>query len=242
MAINLEAKREELESKGAGIGINRALAPGNHVVTIHDMSIKPTKNNGYIVSMFVEGPDLTKFGFRGWAIDNNDLSKGYYKGATGWVKLQQYPYSTKTFEDGRTRDRDTSIIADLIKIAKLSGRYNEFLQGQEPDMEGVVAKAAKVFAGANINLLVAGEETLKNGYTNYYLFIPRTGKGTYAMEIPDLIPSKLEKFNPAEHIIKQNKEELNGFGPEAPLAMVDESLMAEPVLNTDLGAGDELPF
>ena len=208
MAINLTAKKEEILKSTSNL--SKTLLPGSEVCTITKISFKKNDWNnmdGYDIILSLEGKDLTDQGFVGFFIDKEDESLGRVKGAVGNVKMSQYSFATKEYPATNVKaaqvvERDTTILTELGKLAKICGKYDELFEGEVENIEMFIAKAGEVLVGGKVNLTIGGREYLdKNNYIKYELFIVRSEKGAYAMETPGVNPSKLVVFNAAKHII-----------------------------------------
>lgn len=208
MAIDLGAQKEEVMKERSNL--NKSLTPRVEVCTILGFTCR--KNDyrdmdGYDIAMLVEGKDLTSQGFEGFFIDKEDESLGRYKGAVGSVKLSQYTFATKTFpakgtKPEQTVDRDTAIVTEFGKIAKLVGKVDELFEGEVADIPSLIAKASTVLVGSKLNLSIGGKEYDKKGFTKYELFLIKADKGLFNMEVPGKTPSFLQQFDPAKHIVK----------------------------------------
>ncbi len=209
MAINLGAKKEEVSKLTSNF--SKTLTPRSEVCTINGVSFRKNdyKNqDGYDVSLILEGADITEQGFEGFFIDKDNPSLGRHKGPVGNVALSQWSFASKVWpaKNGKPEqvvDRDSDIIAELGKVARLVNKIDALFEGEEEDIEAVMNKASEVFKGTKINVLIAGQKYEKNGFLKYNLFVPKAEKGFYNMEAPNTVPSKLQPFDPAKHIIEK---------------------------------------
>lgn len=208
MAINLGAKKEEVLKQGNYL--SKTLVPGSGVFTLVGMTCKANDYNdqdGYDITMNLEGEDLTALGFEGFFLDVEDPSLGRHKGAVGKVKLNQYTYVTKTFAETATKaeqtiDRDSAIINDLGKLAKIFNKVDELFEGEVDGIPALIAKAERLFKGCKLAAVIGGKQYIdKKGYTQYELYLVKPDKNFYNMESVDAIPSKLTVFNPSKHIV-----------------------------------------
>lgn len=230
MAIDLGSKKEAaLKPKR---NLSKTITPRNEVCTI--LGVKFRKNdynnqNGLDVLLNLVGEDLTDQGFEGFFIDKDNPALGRHNGPVGDVKLSMWSYVTKTFpprngKEGKTIERDQSIIEDLGKVASLCNKVDEFFQGSFDDAIGIIEHANDVFKGCKLNFLIAGKEYMSNGYTKYDLFLPKTDTGYFAMEVPGTEPSLVQKFDPSIHIIRKKAvATVTEFAPvDATLVGLDE--------------------
>lgn len=222
--INLGAHKEQVMKEK--VNLNKSLTPRSEVCTIHGLTFKHNDYNGqdgYDVSLVLEGKDLTSHGFEGFLIDQNNPELGRYKGPIGTVKLSQFTFVTKVWagKNGKPDnevDRDTAIVLELGKIAKIVNKVDELFSGDSPNIEAVIEKASRVFAGTKINVTIGGKEYEKNGYSRYELFLVKPDKNFFNMEEPGKTPSYLQKFDPVKHLIPKKAGSGSTVAGDAPVA------------------------
>lgn len=202
-----------LSTKNLGITEKKTpkvLQPGNHMIEIMSVSIDgvPYNKDAYHINLQVQGPDLGAE-FDGFFIDMKDESKGKYKGQTGRVRTNEYPYADGETKTGIKVYRDNEMMKAVKNLCSAMGLSTWFdAQDNKHDtIEQFLAQFEKdkPFKGKHIRACIAGREYQnKQGYTNYDLYLPKGTKGHYAYEsaqVPENA-SKIIKFDPAIHITK----------------------------------------
>lgn len=194
---------------------SKTLTPGVHVVRINSIELVPGFQAGaYRVQLNVEGPDLGP-DFEGFFIDPNNQNLGRYKGQIGRVNLSRYEYADAVTKTGIQVYRDRSILRDLAKLAGALNIRQELDEIQADTIEEYMNKAASLFAGKKLKMVIAGKQYEKNGYIQYNLFIPRTNgnETAYVREGGD--ETNLINFDPNVHIIKlqQQSQSVDSFEP-----------------------------
>lgn len=232
--INLSETKKQLDAVKPFI--NKELEPGTHVCTINSISYR--KNNfdeeGLHVTLNLEGPEITDEGFEGFNIDNNDPSKGKYKGAVGKVDLQKYAYNSKdgTSKSGRkfSINRDLSIQSALNNLAKALGKDREVMEGEVEDIVAVIKKASDVLSGSKIRIVIAGKEYESKGYIHYNLYLPKFVKGKDIYQAVDKNPELLQEFDENTMVTK--------------LAKTSATQQPKPTTidDFDVSSADDLPF
>ena len=201
-----------------GSAVPKVLQPGNHIVTINSVKLEvpPFNKDAVYVVLGVEGPNMGE-NFEGFWINKDDESLGRHKGQVATIKLSQYPYSDGTTKTGIPIKRDVELLKGLQNLCKALN-CSDWLVAQNNNhdtMESLFAQFAsdKPFVGKKLYCCVAGSEyTNKQGYTNFDLYFPRTGRGAYAFEAAGSEPSHVVPFNEELHIRRKKVEAVQSFG------------------------------
>lgn len=197
--------------------VPKNLTPGNYACVMHSIIMKKAEyvkeRDEYQIILNLEGPPLGDK-FEGFFIDNNDQSKGRYKGQSAMVRLSQYNYRDGETQNHYPINRDEEILKDLKRLCTELGCLEWFdnADGKFETVELFVEalNREQPFAGVSMNYCIAGKEYLnKKGYKAYELFLPRkTQLGRpYCKDA-----EKVQKFFESEHVKKNKPKELNeGF-------------------------------
>lgn len=193
----------------------KMIQPGNHVCKIHLVELEkvPYNDKAYHLSLIVEGPELKDF--EGFLIDKNDPSKGKYKGQSGRVKADLWPFRDDTIVSKKTGEkyeikRDDQIARFVDRLLKTC-RYKEHIEGETIEDFINNLNKARPYDGKWFNMCIGGREYKnKEGYVNYDLFLPKPTKTGFPMELNDVPPdsSRLIKFDQAKHIVKKKAPEV----------------------------------
>lgn len=181
----------------------KTMSVGNHKARIYDLRLIDGYNKGsYYVELSLEGEPQGE-DFQGFAYDNNDLSKGYAKGQVARVKSGRYAYEDKELPTGTVISRDQSILRFFMAIAKEQGT-SDMLDTIEADtIEDWVEKAKAVVCNDTyLYFCLGGKPYEKNGYTNYYLHLPKAEGTKVAISATE---DKVIKFNESEHLLEDKK-------------------------------------
>jgi hypothetical protein len=211
-------------------GLPKTLQPSNTMGRINNITLEDGFEEGQLnVVLHLESPDLGE-NFEGFLVDKDNPNGGRYRGQIGRVKIAPFAFSNAVV-NGRTIDRDLSILQALKSLASALGKTQELDLIEAATIEQYVKKAAKVLSGNTfLNWCLAGKEYLnKEGYTNYELFLPKAvykvRKAGEVEGVPyenidvEIDKSKLYKFDPVAHIRKKKAAAaVTGFSTPAPTA------------------------
>lgn len=192
-------------STQSGSGVKKTLGPGNHVVTINDVSLKPAnKNNGYTIVLHVEGPDMGPE-FDGFLKDPNNPGGPKFAGQVAKVRTTDYPAADGITKSGIKVFRDQQMLQTLDRLAISTGVQDRLKEIEAKDWDDMISQARRIFFGKKIAICAAGREwTNKGGYTEYDLFLPKGKNGKYAHTAADNTANLLT-FDTAEHIVKEKE-------------------------------------
>jgi hypothetical protein len=211
-------KTKEIAEKKSG-NISKVIFPGQHKVKINNLELKRfnfmESEGGYYLVMNVETEPIGA-GFEGFFIDPSDESKGRYEGQVGQVKTNKYFYKDTTLPSGVEISRDDEIIKQVKNICvqadcldwlvNADGKFNTI----EELIEGF--NEAKPFGDNYFNMTIGGKEYLnKQNHYNYDLYLPKYKKGFTLYEAVGTTNSNLLPYNETEHVIKAEKQDVEGF-------------------------------
>lgn len=215
MSGNLNTK----DVKVGGANISKTLQPGNTSckitgVSLEDFKFKP---GGYHLLLHMEGKDLGS-DFEGFFIDKDKPELGRHKGQVGKVKAGEWAFADGSTKSGIAVSRDGDILKFIKSLCMSLGITKWFDDQHEKhaNIESFVKafNDEKPFAGKYQKYCIAGKEYInRQGYSNYELFLPKFSKNGVPFEAEGVTPSKLLKFNEAEHIRKRKVENVDEFGP-----------------------------
>lgn len=201
-------------TQSAGSGIKKTLGPGNHLVTIYDMSLKPgfTPDALWLV-LHVEGPDMGP-DFDGFLKDPNNPGGAKFAGQVGRVRASQYAAADGEDKNGNKYSRDRTLLTTLDRLAASCGVQDRLKEINAADWNDMINQAKRIFIGKKLNMCVAGKAyTNKGGYTDYDLFLPKGVNGKYAHTAADTTASLLT-FSEAQHIIAEKEtKSVESFEP-----------------------------
>jgi hypothetical protein len=189
-------------------------------------------DKGYFLVLHLEGPDLGP-DFEGFFLDKDNESLGRHKGKVGKVKFNKFPYKDGQTKTGIVVERDADIIKALTNLLKEMGKQ-EWLESKdgkfdtiEDLIEGI--NAEKPYAGVMINYCIAGRQYLKqNGYTANDCYLPKWTRFAVPYESLTAVPSKLAKFDPAQHIDLPTP--VKAFDTEDDMTTQDMSAAADSIM------------
>lgn len=203
-------------------GLPKTVEPGERILKINNVHLKQfdfmKEEGSYFLILDVETKPIP--GFEGFLIDKDDPAKGCYKGQIGSVKTNQYSYKDGETKSGVKTDRNLDILRMIKSICIATGCLAWFdkADGKYETIEEFVEAFSKdaPFAGKYLKFCIAGKEYVNktNGYINYDLHLPKWQKGRVLFEAENATPSKLVKFNPDDHIIKQTIKSTAEFGED----------------------------
>lgn len=194
-----------VSTSSTGSGVKKTLSPGNHTVTINDMSLKPGyKNDGYTIVLHVEGPALGP-DFDGFLKDPNNPNGAKFAGQVGKVRATEYAAADGITKNGTKVYRDQQLLQTLDRLAISAGVQDRLKEIEAKDWEDMINQARRIFFGKKIAICAGGREwTNKGGYTEYDLFLPKSKNGKYAHTAADNTANLLT-YDAAEHIVKEKE-------------------------------------
>jgi hypothetical protein len=210
-----------------GGGASKTLEPGNQTCKISGVELEEfkLKEGAYNLILHMEGPDLGPT-FEGFFINKDDESLGRHKGAVGKVKAGEWAFADGTTKSGIEVSRDQDILKFLKSLCTaLGGNAPKWLtdqDGKHDTIESLVSafNVDQPYKDKYLNYCLAGKEWKdKKGYTRYELFLPKFSKNGVPFEATTAKPSKVLKYNDADHLKKAKVTEVTEFGNsnEAPL-------------------------
>lgn len=211
MAVNTKNVKTD-----TGGFVPKNLQPGNNICTIHSITMEKAsyvkERDEYEIKLVLEGPPLPNF--EGFNIDNNDPSKGKFKGQCAIVKLSQWNYKDGETTNGYKVVRDDDIVRDLTSLCKELGIL-DWIESKDgiATVEQLVQamNTEKPFAGISMHYCLAGREYLnKKNYKAYDLHLPRVDRSGKPFSKDD---QKVQKFFESAHIKAYvPKTMASGFG------------------------------
>lgn len=223
-------------------GMPKTIEPGEHVLKITQIRLHRfdfMEAGKYHLLLETETKPVADPNFEGFFLDVNDESKGRHAGQVGTIKMTYWPFADAVLKDGKEISRDVEIMKAIKNICVAAGCLKWFTgnKKQYQTIEELVEdfNTQAPFKDKYIRFCVAGKEYAHKttGFMKYDLYLPKPVKGRFVYE-PEITPlSKLVKFNPDEHIIRQSQN-IEKFGNS-------EGLEGKPIdpLSTDLG---DAPF
>jgi len=236
-------KTKEIAEKKSG-NIAKVIFPGQHKVKLNNLELKRFSfmeaEGGYYLVMNVETEPIGE-GFEGFFLDPNDESKGRYEGQVGQVKTNRYFYKDNTLPSGVQIERDQEILkqiknlcveADCLNwLVNADGKYDtieELVEGFNND---------KPYANVYFNMVVGGKEYLnKQNHYNYDLYLPKYKKGYTLYEAASKTSSKLLPYSEAEHVIKAERTDVEGFSSSE-----NDTLSDLPTGEVPFDTADDMP-
>jgi hypothetical protein len=204
-----------------GGGASKTLEPGNQQCKISGIELEEfkLKAGAYNLIMHMEGPDLGP-SFEGFFVNKDDESLGRHKGAVGKVRAGEWAFADGTTKTGIEVSRDQDILKFLKSLCTALGTdalkwLTVDQDGKHKVIETLVSafNTDQPFKGKYLNLCIAGKEWKdKKGYTRYELFLPKFSKNGVPFEATTAKPSKLLKYNDADHLKKAKVTEVTEFG------------------------------
>jgi hypothetical protein len=212
-----------------GGGSSKTLEPGNQQFKIAGVELEVFKlkeaEGALNLILHMEGPDLGPT-FEGFFINKDDESLGRHKGAVGKVKAGEWAFIDGTTKTGIAVSRDQDILKFLKNLCTaLGGNAPKWLtdqDGKHDTIESLVSafNVDQPYKDKYLNYCLAGKEWKdKKGYTRYELFLPKFSKNGVPFEATTAKPSKILKYNDADHLKKAKVTEVTEFGNtnESPL-------------------------
>ena len=237
-----EAKKK-LSTKGIKLGGKvKHLEPGEHVLKINKVYLKQfdfmKEDESYHLVLEMETKPIPNF--EGFLIDQNDPSKGNYKGQVGSVKTSYWPYKDKKLSNGDEISRDMDILRAIkfICAATKCLKWVDANEDKHETIEEYVEAFAKdaPFSGKYLRCCVGGKEYMnkKTEYMSYDLFLVKPPKGRVSFEAEDAKPSRLAAFNASDpnQVIRKTNQAVNSQDEEG------ESLSGIPI-DDELGPQPE---
>lgn len=200
----------------SGGGVQKTLEPGNHIVTITKVELKPFTfiPGAYDLLFYVEGPDLGEE-FQGFFLDKDNESLGRHKGQVARVKAGLWSFADSTTKSGVKINRDNEILKFLSSFCEAIDK-KEWLPSQngkhatiESLVEAFILDAP--YKDLYINTCLAGKEYMNKQYVAHELFFPKFIKGSAPFELAGLEKSKVAVFNETIHIVKKKVESVANF-------------------------------
>jgi len=218
------------EVKTGGGFMSKTILPGEHVLKINSIELVRypfmEKDKGYFLTLNMETKPID--GFEGFLIDKDSGEDGpRYAGQIGQIKTNRYFYKDGKTKSGIDVVRDVDILKQLkdICIATDSLEWFESVDNKFDTIEELIEDLNKVkpFEGVYLRVCVAGKEFERNnGYIGHDLFLPKYNRGFVSIEPENAEPSKLTKYNEAEHLEKKAVETVKNFGDESDLPDLTE--------------------
>jgi len=226
MAVNTKNVKTD-----TGGFVPKNLQPGNNICTIHSITMNKAsyikERDEYEVKLVLEGPPLPNF--EGFNIDQNDPSKGKFKGQSAIVKLSQWNYKDGETTNGYKVFRDDDIVRDLTCLCKELGIL-EWIESKDgiATVELLIEaiNTEKPFAGISMHYCLGGREYLnKKNYKAYELYLPRMDRSGKPFSKNE---AKVQKFFESVHVKPYVPKDMkNGFGPESTSNIEDAKVISE---------------
>lgn len=196
----LSTKNVSIES-----GVSKIIKPGNVKARILNIElVKGFNADSYHLQLNLETEPVGD-DFIGFLVDKDDQNGPRYLGQIGKLRANQYAYETKTLPNGKTIDRDQSIIIALINIFTGLGLREKLDEVNADSIEEFVKEVNKLLdSSIYVYFCIAGKEWTNNeGYINYNLFLPK-----YDAKSPhlSLVEGGCTVFNESKHIIAEVKK------------------------------------
>lgn len=224
--------------------ISKELKPGNVVAKICMIDLKKSdkpkdpKVAEWTLTLLLEGKPMGN-GFVGFDKVYGDPAKGQFEGQSAKVKATDFPIRTFSWNDKKSGELKTKTDVEQILefIQKLCDTVNsnwlQEVDGKFNTLNEIVTgfNKAKIVKDIWFSWLLAGQEKIKDQFTNYYLFLPsyKVAKDVFALE-----GGLVTKFDPELHITKDKK------AAEASANL--EEGVDDDELNDDLSTDDEELF
>lgn len=210
---------EKLSTKDikTGGGTPKLLQPGNNICKIYKVELKPftLKPGGYELILNMEGPDLGS-DFEGFFLNKNDPSGGRHAGQIASVKSTEWAYADAVTKGGVVIKRDTEIMKFIMNLCKAidAEAWWKSTDDRFENIEDLVRAfdTEAPWKDKWMNVCLAGKEYMKDSYTNHALFLPKFSRDGAPFEKAGVTPSKVVKFNSAEHIKKKAVNNVENFG------------------------------
>lgn len=221
---------KDIKTGGSG-GPSKTLEPGNQQCKINGVELEEfkLKAGGYNLILHMEGPDLGP-SFEGFFINKDDEALGRHKGAVGRVKASEWAFADGTTKTGVEVSRDQDILKFIKTLCTALGKEAlAWLDAQDEKHDTIESlitafNTEQPFKDKYLNYCLAGKEWKdKNGYIRYDLFIPKFVKNGVPFEAVNAKPSKLIKYNEADHLKKLKVTSVPEFGAGADATLGDES-------------------
>jgi hypothetical protein len=204
--------------KTGGGGLSKTLEPGNQQCKINGVELQEfkLKEGAYNFVLYMEGPDLGR-DFEGFFINKDNESLGRHKGAVGKVKASEWAFADGTTKGGVEVSRDQDILKFMKSLCTALGipKWLEDQDNKHDTIESLVAafNTEQPFKDKYLNYCIGGKEYKdKNGYTKYDLFLPKFSRNGVPFEPVNAKPSKILKYNDADHLRKAKVTEVQEFG------------------------------
>jgi hypothetical protein len=212
-------------TSSTGSSLKKTLGPGNHLVTIYDLTLKPGFTPGaYWIVANVEGPNMGP-DFDGFLKDPNNPGGPKFAGQVGKVRLSYYASADGEDKNGNKYSRDKTMLMILDRLAATCGVQDRLKDIDAKDWDDMISQAKRLFIGKQMNICAGGKAyTNKGGYTEYDLFLPKSANGKYSHTVADNTSSLLI-FNEEQHIVKEKEsKQVDAFEPVAAKADDDFNL------------------
>jgi hypothetical protein len=216
--MSFSTKEVTEKVKGGGFKGKR-FNPGNHrckVNGIYTKEVEDKKNGGTKLQLWITLETEPVGGdFKGWAIDKNDESKGYFLGQVGNVKSNPYGYKSET-KNGVTYVREQAV-AMFLHILCLEANGSHWVE-----------EVNDIY----LDWCIGGQKSINDeGYAEYWMNLPKVNKGERVFKNPSKV-GNLVAFDEVLHIyIPENQKEIASFGTSEPIAKPETK--AEPKWDTE---------
>lgn len=214
----MSSKLNTKDIKTGGGGISKTLEPGNQQCKINGVELQEfkLKPGAYNFILHMEGPDLGK-DFEGFFINKDNESLGRHKGAVGKVKAGEWAFADGQTKGGVDVSRDQDILKFMKSLCTALGVGNWLVEqdNKHDTIESLITafNTEQPFKDKYMNYCIGGKEYKdKNGYTKYDLFLPKFSRAGVPFEPVTAKPSKILKYNDAEHLRKAKVTEVQEFG------------------------------
>jgi hypothetical protein len=242
--MSFSTKEVTEKVKGGGFKGKR-FNPGNHrckVNGIYTKEVEDKKQGGTKLQLWITLETEPVGGdFKGWAIDKNDESKGYFLGQVGNVKSNPYGYKSET-KNGVTyvREQAVAMFLHILCLEANGSHWVEEVNGKYKTFEEFIDAFNQDNPIKDIYLdwCIGGQKSINDeGYAEYWMNLPKVNKGERVFKNPSKV-GNLVAFDEVLHIyIPENQKEIASFGTSEPIAKPETK--AEPKWDTE---DDDIDF
>lgn len=204
------------------------MGAGNNLVKINSITMDktPWDDQAFNVTLHVETEDQGS-DFEGFLIDRNNEAAGRYKGQIARVRVSPFPYKDATLASGREISMEKEILKTMIFISEVLNKRKDLDSIEATTMDQFIDSCNTLFSNSEFfNVCLASRQwENKEGYTQDDLYLPKLSRAGVPMEAVGAEPSRLIRFNTAEHLRTpegKNKDNSATFEPAKKTSSVSD--------------------
>ena len=217
---------KEVTQKVKGEFKGKKFNPGNHrckVNGIYTKEVEDKKWGGTKLQLWLTLETEPVGGnFKGWAIDKDDESKGYFLGQVGNVKSNPFGYKSET-KDGVTyvREQAVAMFLHILCLEANGSRWVDEVNGKYKTFEEFIDafNQDNPIKDVYLDWCIGGQKSInEEGYAEYWMNLPKVKKGERVFKNPSKVGNPVT-FDEVLHIyIPENQKEIASFGTSEPIA------------------------